>query len=610
MVHLETYKGEVKADANDELPSSTSAHAWRSPVTLRRCKTAPWSEEATAAGAIASSGSEQSAVDMASSERVDTSVTPWESRWALLAMRVHELRMARWLKMRDALSVDRLAADVGAMHESVTQQLRALSPAADANIPTCESMALAPVTELASVPIPLTACNEAATSSADPRPRSSLGDEAVEEIVLPVTTAPVRRKAPKFDAEQRGGVINIMQVVLRCAKNPKGKPTTFGLTLERRIESGTNMTSVLIKGVDADSANVGVLQRGDELIAIGGVRVQGNYASVIELLTKYKPADGVDVEIVRKPYVPIAAPSAAAAEPSAAAAEPLAAAAPRFRRRIRAASFVSRMGEATEARKAPELSELSKLANTLQALQTLQRSPRRRAPQTPRGEASSDAASLKLATQEAAELEAAARVHGDAEATLEAMAEVAVAEAAAEAKIATAAEAAAAKAAAEATKVGGADAANATPKAEAAAAAEAEAEAEAEAATAAAAEEVVDVAVADDKNFADGMRQNDTDRDAIDADSNGKLDFGEAEAAAEADAAADAATAAAAAREEAGAVEFVEAAEAPHLPEAPEVPEVPLGVAAAAKATAFVAVPVPSSDLTTPPPDSGDAPAV
>jgi len=57
-------------------------------------------------------------------------------------------------------------------------------------------------------------------------------------------------------------------------------------------------------------------------------------------------------------------------------------------------------------------------------------------------------------------------------------------------------------------------------------------------------------------------------------------------------------------------VEFVEAAEAPHLPEAPEVPEVPLGVAAAAKATAFVAVPVPSSDLTTPPPDSGDAPAV
>ena len=546
----------------------------------------------------------------------------------MLAMRVHELRMARWLKMRDALSVDRLAADVGAMHESVTQQLRALSPAADANMPTCESKALAPVTELASVPIPLTACNEAATSSveprpqsslgdeaveeivlpfttppcesidtepaasvpipltacneaatssADPRPRSSLGDEAVEEIVLPVTTAPVRRKAPKFDAEHRGGVLNIMQVVLRCAKNTKGKPTTFGLTLERRIESGTNMTSVLIKGVDADSANVGVLQRGDELIAIGGVRVQGNYASVIELLTKYKPADGVDVEIVRKPYVPIAAPSAAAAEP-------LAAAAPRFRRRIRAASFVSRMGEATEARKAPELSELSKLANTLQALQTLQRSPRRRAPQTPRGEASSDAASLKLATQEAAEnaaeLEAAARVHGDAEATLEAMAEVAVAEAAAEAKIATAAEAAAAKAAAEATKVGGADAANATPKAEAAAAAAAEAEAEAT--TAAAAEEVVDVAVADDKNFADGMRQNDTDRDAIDADSNGKLDFGEAEAAAEADAAADAATAAAAAREEAGAVEFVEAAEAPHLPEAPEVPEVPLGVAAAA----------------------------
>jgi hypothetical protein len=456
------------------------------------------------------------------------------------------------------------------------------------------------------VPIPLTACNEAATSSADPRLQSSLGDEAVEEIVLPVTTAPVRRKAPKFDAEQRGGVLNIMQVVLRCAKNTKGKPTTFGLTLERRIESGTNMTAVLIKGVDADSANVGVLQRGDELIAIGGVRVQGNYASVIELLTKHKPADGVDVEIVRKPYVPIAAPSAAAAEPSAAAAEPLAAAAPRFRRRIRAASFVSRMGEATEARKAPELSELSKLANTLQALQTLQRSPTRRAPQTPRGEASSDAASLKLATQEAAENAAELEAHGDAEATLEAKAEVAVAEAAAEAEIATAAEAAdeaaAAKAAAEATKVGAADAANATPKAEAAAAAEAEA------ATAAAAEEVVDVSVVDDKNFADGMRQNDTEHDAMDADSNGKLDFGEAEAAAEADAAADAATAAAAAAEEAGAVEFVEAAEAPHLHEAPKVPEVPLGVAAAA--TAFVAVPVPSSDLTMPPPDSGDAPAV
>jgi hypothetical protein len=34
VVHLETYKGEVKAEANDELPSSTSANAWRSPGTL------------------------------------------------------------------------------------------------------------------------------------------------------------------------------------------------------------------------------------------------------------------------------------------------------------------------------------------------------------------------------------------------------------------------------------------------------------------------------------------------------------------------------------------------------------------------------------------------
>ena len=102
-----------------------------------------------------------------------------------------------------------------------------------------------------------------------------------------------------------------MHVVLRCAKNTKGKPTTFGLTLERRVESGTNVTSVLIKGLDVGSANEGVLQRGDELIAIGGVRVQGNYEAVIQQLTKYKPADGVDAEIVRKPYVPIAAPLAA-----------------------------------------------------------------------------------------------------------------------------------------------------------------------------------------------------------------------------------------------------------------------------------------------------------
>ena len=653
VVHLETYKGEDKAEANDDLPSSASAHAWRSPVTLRRCKTAPWSEEATAAGAIGSTGPEQSAVGMASSERVATSITPWESRWALLAMRVHELRRARWLKMRDALSVARLAADVGVMHAGVTQQLRALSPAADTSMPKCESMALAPDTDTepaaslpislaacneattssveprprsslgdedveeivlpfttppcesvntepaASVPIPLTACNEAATSSVEPRPRSSFVDEAVEEMVLGVTTAPVRRTAPKFDAEQRGGVLNIIQVVLRCAKNAEGKPSTFGLTLERRIESGTNVTSVLIKGVDADSANVGVLQRGDELIAIGGVRVQGNYVSVIELLTKYKSEDGVDVEIVRQPYVPFAAPSAAVTEPSAAAAEPLATAAPRFRRRIRAASFVSRMGEATGARKAPQLTKLSKLVTTLEALQDLQCSPRRKAPQNPWGETSSAATSPKLATQEVAEdapeLEAAARAHGDAEATLEAKAEVAVAkaaaEAAAEAEIARAAEAAAAKAAAEAGKGGCAEAANANPKAEATAAAAVEAEA----ATAAAAEKVVNMAVADDENFADGMSQIDADRDAVDADSERKLDFGEAEAAEEADAAADAAAADAAAAAE----EFVEAAEAPHLPEAPEVPEVAFGRTAAAIATAFVAVPIPSSDLST-----------
>ena len=602
VVHLETYKGEDKAEANDDLPSSASAHAWRSPVTLRRCKTAPWSEEATAAGAIGSTGPEQSAVGMASSERVATSITPWESRWALLAMRVHELRRARWLKMRDALSVARLAADVGVMHAGVTQQLRALSPAADTSMPKCESMALAPDTDTepaASLPISLSACNEAATSSVEPRPRSSFVDEAVEEMVLGVTTAPVRRTAPKFDAEQRGGVLNIIQVVLRCAKNAEGKPSTFGLTLERRIESGTNVTSVLIKGVDADSANVGVLQRGDELIAIGGVRVQGNYVSVIELLTKYKSEDGVDVEIVRQPYVPFAAPSAAVTEPSAAAAEPLATAAPRFRRRIRAASFVSRMGEATGARKAPQLTKLSKLVTTLEALQDLQCSPRRKAPQNPWGETSSAATSPKLATQEVAEdapeLEAAARAHGDAEATLEAKAEVAVAkaaaEAAAEAEIARAAEAAAAKAAAEAGKGGCAEAANANPKAEATAAAAVEAEA----ATAAAAEKVVNMAVADDENFADGMSQIDADRDAVDADSERKLDFGEAEAAEEADAAADAAAADAAAAAE----EFVEAAEAPHLPEAPEVPEVAFGRTAAAIATAFVAVPIPSSDLST-----------
>ena len=602
VVHLETYKGEDKAEANDDLPSSASAHAWRSPVTLRRCKTAPWSEEATAAGAIGSTGPEQSAVGMASSERVATSITPWESRWALLAMRVHELRRARWLKMRDALSVARLAADVGVMHAGVTQQLRALSPAADTSMPKCESMALAPDTDTepaASLPISLSACNEATTSSVEPRPRSSFVDEAVEEMVLGVTTAPVRRTAPKFDAEQRGGVLNIIQVVLRCAKNAEGKPSTFGLTLERRIESGTNVTSVLIKGVDADSANVGVLQRGDELIAIGGVRVQGNYVSVIELLTNYKSEDGVDVEIVRQPYVPFAAPSAAVTEPSAAAAEPLATAAPRFRRRIRAASFVSRMGEATGARKAPQLTKLSKLVTTLEALQDLQCSPRRKAPQNPWGETSSAATSPKLATQEVAEdapeLEAAARAHGDAEATLEAKAEVAVAkaaaEAAAEAEIARAAEAAAAKAAAEAGKGGCAEAANANPKAEATAAAAVEAEA----ATAAAAEKVVNMAVADDENFADGMSQIDADRDAVDADSERKLDFGEAEAAEEADAAADAAAADAAAAAE----EFVEAAEAPHLPEAPEVPEVAFGRTAAAIATAFVAVPIPSSDLST-----------
>ena len=172
----------------------------------------------------------------------------------------------------------------------------------------------------------------AAQSSAEP-PAAAPSAAPSVAAAMPAPSAPPRPRpqaAPLAGAAVGGGgVLNSMQVVLRCAKDVEGKPTTYGLTLERRVESGTNVTSVLIKGLDVGSANEGVLQRGDELIAIGGVRVQGNYEAVIQQLTKYKPADGVDAEIVRKPYVPIAAPLAAAAPRAAAdaaAAPPTAAA--------------------------------------------------------------------------------------------------------------------------------------------------------------------------------------------------------------------------------------------------------------------------------------------
>jgi hypothetical protein len=85
--------------------------------------------------------------------------------------------------------------------------------------------------------------------------------------------------------------------VLECAKDDEGLPTTFGIMLER-VENGTSMPLVLVNSVAADSLNFGRLERGDELIAIGGVRVQGDYAAVVEQLTKNN-AHPVAVEIVR-----------------------------------------------------------------------------------------------------------------------------------------------------------------------------------------------------------------------------------------------------------------------------------------------------------------------
>ncbi|KOO33228.1 hypothetical protein Ctob_008918 [Chrysochromulina tobinii] len=82
-----------------------------------------------------------------------------------------------------------------------------------------------------------------------------------------------------------------------CAKDDEGLPTTFGIMLER-VENGTSMPLVLVNSVAADSLNIGRLERGDELISIGGVRVQGDYAAVVEQLTKNN-AHPVAVEIVR-----------------------------------------------------------------------------------------------------------------------------------------------------------------------------------------------------------------------------------------------------------------------------------------------------------------------
>ena len=95
-----------------------------------------------------------------------------------------------------------------------------------------------------------------------------------------------------------------LQVMLECARDGNGVPTTFGITLGR-VEDVSRGPSVLIKSVAADSLNLGRLERGDELIAIGGVRVQGDYVSAIEQLTKSK-AHPVVAEILRQPSGPSA----------------------------------------------------------------------------------------------------------------------------------------------------------------------------------------------------------------------------------------------------------------------------------------------------------------
>ena len=65
-------------------------------------------------------------------------------------------------------------------------------------------------------------------------------------------------------------------------------PTTgsYGLVLERR--PGSEGGAIMVKSVDEGSPNQGSLQRGDELLMIGGVGVQADYAAVIAALTANK----------------------------------------------------------------------------------------------------------------------------------------------------------------------------------------------------------------------------------------------------------------------------------------------------------------------------------
>jgi len=111
-------------------------------------------------------------------------------------------------------------------------------------------------------------------------------------------------------------VVQQLSVILECARDAEGEPTTYGLLI-RRV---AGRQAIVVESVDAHSPNFSRLLKGDEILSVQGVAVAGDYAQFIAVLQANK-GSAIPLELAREMTASAAAALAAPA-PAASPASP------------------------------------------------------------------------------------------------------------------------------------------------------------------------------------------------------------------------------------------------------------------------------------------------
>ena len=89
-------------------------------------------------------------------------------------------------------------------------------------------------------------------------------------------------------------VVQQLSVILECARDAEGKPTTYGLLI-RRV---AGRQAIVVESVDVQSPNFSRLLKGDEILSVQGVSIEGDYAQFIAVLQANK-GSAITLELAR-----------------------------------------------------------------------------------------------------------------------------------------------------------------------------------------------------------------------------------------------------------------------------------------------------------------------